>query len=352
MKKSMLRKTISLMISTLIICTSTSLFSYADEESITSELNYAENALSKYLLTYDVDTDEIYMSDSYNVYNFDKNTSDKKLKNDVFIIFEEDNIIGLLSISNIDGSYYSSFECNSYDVLQNVYDKNEWFSFVSKNGTLYIEENNTNYPVYGSDAEISYDFSVTHEKKLTKSYKLTNTVNSKSINSISYQKNLLVPIVPNDNLDGGICWASAIASKVNFLYNSTLLGTDVYYTLGTQYEGTPMTFPTWTQLGYNYYTSSCTFFNRMLNCIEIYNNIQNDNPIHVTLRNNNGGMHDVLISGLTIYTDGTGIYRLVDSNRNVYVDVIVSEDIMVADDDFVYVAIYGNTYTQWIWSFC
>lgn len=326
-------------------CTAVNCFSsaaYAESEKTDSKLEYAESAAALYLNSYDVDDNSIYLSQSYNVYNLDEEEN----SNDLYIVFEDDTIIGMLSVTEINGEFYSSFEFNSFDGLQSVYDKNESISFVSSDEKLYVEESCEAYDVYDQNNTVSYNFSVTTEAELEKSYKVESAVSLYSTSVHTYKKNLPVPIVQNESINGGLCWAAAIASKVDYLNTSTYIARDIYYTLKGVYGSTPSGIPLWITRGYDYYGISTTTLYRMLDCVEVLNSINSDNPIHIDLFNSSVG-HSVLISGITINADGSGIYRLVDSNKMSYVDVIVPADVMTADSNFVYATSYGYTFDRW-----
>lgn len=85
---------------------------------------------------------------------------------------------------------------------------------------------------------------------------------------------------------------------------------------------------------------------RIMDCSEILSNIQSYNPIYIGVTNYSTS-HALLFCGITFFTDETGIYRVMDPNRTVYVDIAVSEDTMNGDDDLIYVTTYGTTYTSW-----
>lgn len=345
MKKFYLKKCAAILAAIITGCTVTPCVSsaaYDDTEKIDPQLLYAERAIVTYLNSYDVDSNAIYLSDSYNVYNLDE----EEYGNDVYIVFENDTIIGMLSVTDINGEYYSSFEFNSFDKLQEFYDNNDPISLVSSNEKLYVEESSETYEIYDKDVTIRYNFSITTEAELEKAHKLEIPNSTDLTRVYTYQKNLTVPIVPNESINGGLCWAAAIASKVDFLNTSTYVAHDVYYILAGMYSGTPSGVPLWITRGYDYFGISITTYYRMLNCVEVYNSISSDNPIHIGLFNSSVG-HSVLISGITINADGSGIYRLVDSNKLSYVDVIVPADVMTADSDFIYATSYGYTFDHW-----
>lgn len=351
MTKNTYKKIAALLLSSLTTLSSTTYFSYAEENKVDEKYDYIEKALSKYLLSYEVDTDSVYISKPYNVYNLDEISNDNRTHNEheVFIVFEGDYIIGMLAVGSAYGTYHSSFEYNSFDILQDIYDNEESLSFVSKDKKLYVEDNNHYYPVYGNGDSISYDFRLTQEKRLDKSYKINILDSTRGMSSIVYQKNLSVPIVQNENINGsGVCWAAVIASKANFIYHDTLSASDVYYTLDTAYSGTPVGSDTWIERGYDLFDIPYNFVSGMMNCNGVYNNIQNNNPLDLSIQTTDGAVgHGVLISGLTINSDLTGVYRLVDPNCTGYVDIIASTN-MMSGNSFLYETTYGYTFTQWV----
>lgn len=345
MKNVFIKRGIAFLAAIITSCTVAPCFSSAvsnTDEEINAQLEYAESAAALYLNSYDVDDNSIYLSQPYNVYNLDE----KESGNDLYIVFEDDTIIGMLSVTEINGEFYSSFEFNSFDGLQSVYDNNELISFVSSDEKLYVEESCEAYDVYDQNNTVSYNFSVTTEAELEKSYKVESAVSLYSTSVHTYKKNLSVPIVQNESINGGLCWAAAIASKVDYLNTSTYIAHDVYYILSGLYGSTPYGVPLWITRGYSYFGISTTTLYRMLDCVEVLNSINSDNPIHIDLFNSSVG-HSVLISGITINADGSGIYRLVDSNKMSYVDVIVPADVMTADSNFVYATSYGYTFDRW-----
>jgi hypothetical protein len=342
MKKQIYEKGAAVLASIIACCSISPCFSYAESVDNTiisdSQLEYAENILNTYLNQYDVDNDSIYISDAFGVYNADENA----VYNDVYIVFEDETIIGMLSVADVDGEYYSSFEYDSYELLQDFYDHDEPVSFVGSNETIYELYDN----VY-----VGCNFtSINTGVELERSYKV-DIPEVSSAKVTTFQRNLSVPVVANTSVNGsGICWAAAIASKYNYIHNKSKTALDVYNALDAVYSGTPSGNRTWTERGYDYYNIPCTYQAGMMNCVEVYNNIINDNPIHMSL-SRNGGAHAVLLSGITINADGSGIYRLTDSNRDVPVNVAVSAATMTADDEFVYATSYGYTYTSWYRSF-
>lgn len=122
------------------------------------------------------------------------------------------------------------------------------------------------------------------------------------------------------------------------------------YMIQSTYGGSPIGNTYWIEKGFQHYNIPCTTIYRMMNCVEVYNNIENNNPIYMSVTCQEGG-HALLLSGLTINSDDSGIYRVVDSNRMAYVDIMVPANTMVSNSstegNFTYVASYGYTFTHW-----
>lgn len=279
MKNVFKRKCAALLTAIITGCTAVPCFSsaaYAESEGTDIQLEYAEKAAAIYLSSYDVNDDAIYLSQSYNIYDLDNEEN----SNDLYIVFEDDTIIGMLSVTEINGEFYSSFEFNSFDKLQSAYDSNESISFVSSDEKLYIEEDSEAYDVYDQDNTVTYNFAVTTEVELEKSYKVEDAASLYSTSVHTYKKNLSVPIVQNESINGGLCWAAAIASKVDYLNTSTYIAHDVYYILSGLYGSTPSGIPLWITRGYSYLGISTTTYYRMLDCVEVLNSINADNSIY------------------------------------------------------------------------
>lgn len=347
--KKFSKKCAAFLASAMLCCSITPCFSSVYAENIGSmelQLAYAECILPTYLKSYDINDDSIYISDSYSVYN----TESDYAGNDIYIVFEDNTIIGILSVTNINGDFYSSFEYSTFDVLQNLYEDNEAITFIGNDQKLYVADESDTFEVYDNAESVNCNFAVNSGTELERTYKVDiPQVMERQV--VPVQRNLSVPIVRNTTVnDVGICWAAAIASKVDYLKGTTLSALDVFNALATAYNTIPAGSKEWTECGYEYYNIPCTYKGSMMNCVEVYNNIVNNNPIHISLSSIDGN-HAVILSGITINSDGSGIYRLIDSNRNAPVNVVVSADTMTADADFVYSTNYGYVFTSWYRSF-
>lgn len=351
--KKLSKKCAAFIASIIFSCSITPCFPYAYAEEISQselQLDYAKNILPTYLESYDVDNDSIFISDSYGVYNIEYEYAG----DDIYIVFEDNTIIGMLSVSNINGDFYSSFEYSTYETLQNLYEDGEEIAFIGDTQKLYVIDKSETFEIDNEvdniDTSVNYNFVANSGVELERAYKV-DIPQAVSRQVISFKRNLSVPIVRNTTVNGkGICWAAAIASKVNYLNNQNYLALDIFNSLASTYNAIPAGTKEWTERGYEFYNIPCTYKGSMMNCVEVYNNIVNDIPIHISLTDDEVG-HAVILSGITINTDGSGVYQLVDSNRSVPIDVSVSADTMTADANFVYATSYGITFTSWYRSF-
>lgn len=305
------------------------------------ELEYVQSSLSTYLNFYDVDKSEIYISEPYVLYDLESGDE----ANNIYIVFEADTVIGTISVSEVSGQYYSSFEINEFNSLQDIYDNSKSFSFVCHDEQLYVQESDKIFSVDDTTVTIECNSPVQPEIELSRAFKVD--IDQTNTRVHPYSRNLAVPFVQNHNINGGICWAAAIASKQNYINNNSVTALDVYYTLKNTYNQTPTGIPYWINKGFELYNIPCTTVYRMLDCVEIYNHINNNNPMLMEIFNSSGIGHAVVIAGITINSDASGVYRLVDSNRTTYVDVAVPADVMTADSPFVYVTNYGYTFDDW-----
>ena len=145
------------------------------------KIEYADIMTAKYLNNYDVDEDGIYLSNSFNVYSLDESKS----SNDVYMVFENDKVVGMLSVADLDGEYYSSFEYSSFELLQNCYDNKTPFCFVSSNEALYAAIDMELVAINNQDQDFQYDASLLSDIKkqqLKKEHKVDISVEKGDVN--------------------------------------------------------------------------------------------------------------------------------------------------------------------------
>lgn len=307
------------------------------------ELNYIEDVLPKYLVNNDIELDDIYISDSFNVFNAEL---DETCTADTYVVFEEDDIIGLLTVDERNGKYFSSFEHGDFSELQNLYDSCADIAFVSYKEGLYVENNSKNISIANRNSNTDFRVSGVEHYPIIKRTPITP---SRDGDGYYYRNNLSVPIVSNagDPYNGyGLCWAASISAKYNYLTNSNWTALGLFYALESTYGGHPSGTDEWVQTAFAFFGMDDTQLKRMLNCIEICTQIDAYNPIYIEMSDYTDA-HAMVLCGITFLTDGNGIYRLMDPNRTVLVDVNVTADVMDRTDPFCYATTYGYTFTNW-----
>lgn len=313
-----------------------------------TEVQYALSVVDEYLFNNNISLENIFISSPFQVEN---EKTGLKIK-DIYIVFQSDTIIGLLSVANKNEKYYSSFQLNSNDYIQKAYNNKKRIAFKIYDDALYISDGEDLTPIsaVNNSRQISIQAPIDKMQIISRVYNLSTSERQISSNDYYYQKYLNVPFVANNSLNGGICWAASIASKCNFKNSSNLSALTVYYDLIAEYNATPNGAPLWVQRGYGLYNVNCTFIDHMVNCAALYTQIYNDNPVDIVISGADGA-HQVLICGLQLNYDGTAYYRIRDCNYFDYQDVFVSEEVASAEDDFYYAPANIAPFTSWYWTY-
>lgn len=323
-------------------------FAETSKNTINSELSYIEETLPNFFVANNIISDNIFISQAYNVYNLELNCTASA---NTYIVFEDEDVIGLLSVDEHNGKFNSSFEYGNFSAIQKLYDDNENIAFVAYDEELYVENE---VDIYDTD-DITSDIELSTIEIELSTIDRNNHINNFFTNTYSsyyYRKNISVPIVANETcpFGHGLCWAATIASKYDYLSGNNIIAMDIYNELDAMYDEHPLGLPIWEERACNYLNMNYTYLDRMMDCGEILENIKVNNPISMSI-SRNGGAHAVLLCGITFFNDNSGIYRIMDSNKSTYVDIAVSEDTMNGDEQFTYATSYGYIYTNWFRSF-
>ncbi len=351
MKKRLLTSLLSVSIAISILSSDTVIDTFAESTFAlkSAELCYIENVLPDYLSAHDITSNNIYISQSYNVYNANLKSNASA---NTYIVFEDNDIIGLLNVDENNGNYYSSFEYNDFSAIQELYNESESIAFVAYDENLFVESEFEVYSV--EDCDINADLGVVNTtfSNISRNMYINNSLYNNNSPSYYYRKNISVPIVLNDvcPLGHGLCWAATVASKYDYITGENISTIDLYNILDELYDDHPIGYPIWDERACDYLNMSYTYVGNMMNCADIYNNIRVNNPIGISL-SRTGGAHAVLLCGITFLNDESGIYRIMDPNKTTYVDIAVSEDTMNGDEQLTYVTSYGYTYDNWFRSF-
>lgn len=278
--------------------------------------------------------------------------SDKSDSVNKYVVFADDLVVGMLTVGEENGEYYSSFDSNTeddelYSSLQKSYDNGESITIsVADGAEIVLHED---------------DVSITSETEVVRLDELnTLNVDIVSTDSSLYYIQLDTTVVKNyTNPDNGkgLCWAAAIATKFNYEENTTMPISYILWVLKNKYGEIPIGTPTWILRMYNYLYGNNVVKREegMMTYAEITRKLQNDTLIHIDLARDNAAGHSVVISGIKIY-NGYALYYIDDPNKSGHQSIYVSSDTMNATADLVY---YTSTesstapvYTRWVRSYC
>lgn len=264
-----------------------------------SEVNYIEDVLPSYLSAYDYDLNDIAV--------VAMNTSENDSKN--YIVRNNNETLGLLSVAEIAGYFYSSFEFGDFDEFQS-------------NVVMCYSES------------LELDSQISNQVSLTASTK-----------TIVYQYNMNVPVVSSVILNGvNSYWLSPLVSKYNYLNDTDFTPAEVNELLIDLYGGTPSDTANWREDAAATLEVGNTVVDAPLDYIDVYGQINFGNPIYMYM-DSSSGKNAALLCGFTLYSDGTAVYKIMDPNRTSLVNVSVSSSAMTDASNFVYSASYGTVYT-------
>lgn len=269
------------------------------ETMLESEANYIEEVLPSYFSAYDYDLNNIAI--------VAMNTSETESKN--YVVYNNNEAVGLLNVVEIAGDFYSSFEFGDFDELQSN-------------------------AVVCSCESIEMDSQASSQISLTASTK-----------TVVYQYNMSVPVVSSVILNGvNSYWLSPLVSKYNYLNDADFTPAEVNELLIDLYGGTPSDTANWRENAAATLEVGNTVVNAPLDYIDVYGQITFGNPIYMYM-SSSSGKNAALLCGFTLYSDGTAVYKIMDPNRTSLVNVSVSASMMTDASNFVYSASYGTVYT-------
>ena len=178
---------------------------------------------------------------------------------------------------------------------------------------------------------------------------------------------LPVKSVPNVGINGGLCWAAAIASKYNYVNeyekgDSGYVGAEAVYNVVRNDTGASPSWPLGTPryikrslqlfglsdtyVGENKTFSDSNAKRSAMNVTELYAELYWDNPVIISMEGD-AGRHSVIICGVNCGTS-YAVYTLIDSNFSNPVDVTVSYEAMNDGSKLVYANNgYAGKFTHW-----
>ncbi|WP_298483633.1 hypothetical protein [uncultured Ruminococcus sp.] len=343
----------------------------AAEEAGNAEIAYVDDALSAYLSdTQYASMEDVSLSDAIPFYNFEDGTEYAC----EYITYYGDDVIGLLYLEQIEGNFYSSFRSGDFTVVQEAYEDGDEVALGRYNDETLIYDGSSFYGVDSSEVVNANEIETSNISLNSLDQTHDNIANSFSSTGLS--ASCPVEVVPNVSINGGLCWAAAIAAKYNYM-NGLYEGdggyvdaVDVNQTVinATGASSTvPLGYPVYIKQGLRCYglldsyvgsshssISDVTATRATMTTTELFTELYWDNPVLITM-SGSGGKHLMIISGVSCGTGNTAIYTVVDSNFPEPVEVLYNNATSSTGDGFVYAAegtpqysAYGNkSFTRW-----
>ena len=344
----LIKKCFILILSLSLLITGTIIPCHA---SSNSELGYAietvESRLSKESY---VPVENVYLSNAHPLYDFDSNNTPA---GNLYFVFDGNRHIGTLLVYLFNNQYVSTFTFESHSEIETALQNGSRVSFGRTNGcflmfigsTMHIIENTEN--VLSSSIEVST--SNIQSNTISASTVLTIAPSARSIYYF-----LPADIVPNSSVNGvGICWAAALASKINFQTDSDVTAEYVYFKCWNEVGNSPDDIPVgndrWYQIGALIHGIYLTMFDGPLNKQTIGSALSEGKPIIISVQDIRDSQttysHALLLCG---FDEDADYYELafVDSNKSNYVYLTFPHSVLNSASNFYYQT-GSRVYTQW-----
>lgn len=317
---------------------------YAVESN--NELSYATERVSHFLgKTGYLPTASIMLSNPIKL-----NTLEQDNTQNLYFIFDGEKIIGQIIVSNVNGTYYSTFSYTVYSELQYAYEQEKEVILLSTEGCLLAQIDGMTYVLENVENK---DISLPARQRYIFDSNVINKVAhiEVQINTRSIYYHLKVPFVGNtESPQGkGLCWAACMASKIMYQTSySNLTAMTVYDKCWESVENNPDDIPIGTERWYknaaSLYGISLITYNSLVSESIASNALANGKPMILDI-NRSGGAHAVVLCGL----DEDASYMefiLMDPNVSSYVYVSLPNNIFSSPSQFYYASSYGYTYTR------
>lgn len=273
----------------------------------------------------------------------------------VYLIFDGSKHIGLVLVStNGENRFATAYLCN-YPVLETAKSAGSRVVFYQENGCFAAYVNGVL-----SVLENPYGVTDFSELEIEDGYIISDatTVSLRQNRSIYYSLN--VDIVANWNINGGICWAAALASKINYQKGTDLDALDVYNTCvsywsssGMSENNRPVGNAMWHDIAANEYGISLTYLNshisteeRIVRCLRLgYPILMDIAGKSVSNATNYDVYHEVVICGIEADAEFYE-FKIMDPNLSTYQYFAFPRASLETGKNFEYTVSYA-TYSWW-----
>ena len=357
--KKLIKKLVTIIAASTILITSSIGVEAESSNKISQQYKldaYIESSLEGYVsLMFDED-DMVYASKPITIHNWDTGNTNKQ----AVFVFDNDKIVGQLTISEINGEFYSSYSSPDYiDVINDMYRNKTDFVIGSEKGYFILDTQSKTYTLHNTniknDEEENIVLSnvktnVKNETERSSIVKCNNTVNISNKRSINYMAP--VPHVDPDPFHNKTCWAACVASMTNYKKGTSYTANNVYVDCWASVSYDPNNKPSgtynWINTAYGLYNVSLSYLNSGLTGSSVVSYISWNRPIHIGVTDTtlNAG-HGLVIAGVTSTGSG-GYYYLMDTNESNYVTIYVNSTNWNSTSNFAYVTSYDNyNFNHW-----
>lgn len=318
----------------------------ASLETVTNEeleYGYVSEVLPNYLQSSNIEYNNVWISTAHTVVNV---TTDENVGN-AYLVFSDNDYIGTLQIQTIDSEFYSSFTTDECGILQDAYNNGDAIALYYDDDVLCatsLEKVSSNKVINSATAS-QVDTDAIEFSTIKEASKLNSTA-TRTAKTTVYSYTLGVTPVANATINGnGICWVSSLTAKYNYLNDTDFTGPEMYELLDEEFYDEfnehPIGYWRWINKAAEFLEVGNTKVSPM-DYVDVYAEVNSNNPIYCRIARTGGG-HAVLLCGITLYSDGTGIYHFADPNSTSLVSISVSAEVMTDGTELVYTR--GYTYT-------
>lgn len=324
------------------------------------QLDYIEGALGRYLENTEyASLGDVGISEAFMLYDL---STSQIANGDIYVVFNNDTVIGTLCVDYYEGNYYSSFNKSGIEYLQNAYNDGKQIAYSCNNGESLLFDG---YDFFSRKTENMTDYSFDDENNIS-----VNTLNiayddfqrnlSESSRSVSISCDLEGALEPVSNypINGGICWAASVAIKYNYV-NGYYTGDagridamDVFEAVRQKMGGSPEGTVTNQKYAMSHFGLYDTYTGGSVPIVAIMTEISHDNPVIISV-NGTVGAHSVVIGGVVYRDNASTTFTIADSN---FPDLMQCECTANQAESqistfYYYDAAYGGAFTNWYQTF-
>lgn len=333
-----------------------------------AEVDYLDEVMGKYLSGTDyASMDDVKLSAGINYYNF----STMQVCGKVYIAYCGNDVIGMLNVGLEDGERYSSFNRCSFPAIQEAYDAGKSVALGCYDGQILLYDGEKFYNTMTSPVE-TVELSAVDVplSALDCVYDDFDPYVRIARSMIMGRTMFDVDAVPNNSINGGICWAASVAAKYKYentyIFNSdgsfeenevNITALNVYYRVR---KVTGLAAPAGTventRIALREYGLLDSYKDGGMSATKVYAEVENNNPIIITIANKTA-CHSVIIYGVEYYDFDTAKYYISDCNfagTDIEYELTAEVRSNAASNwkDFnYYQSAYGMAFTDWTQTF-